>query len=63
VAEPTSTPHRPVIGKSPSESPIADRDIAGAVARLVALTGADELLPLRSSVADGLAALGEREGG
>jgi anti-sigma B factor antagonist len=37
--------------------------VAGAVARLVALTGADELLPLRPSVADGLAALGGREGG
>jgi hypothetical protein len=33
------------------------------VRRLFALTGADELLPLRSSVDDGLAALGAREGG
>jgi anti-sigma B factor antagonist len=33
---------------------------AGAVARLFALAGADELLPLRSSVADGLTALGGR---
>jgi anti-sigma B factor antagonist len=37
--------------------------LAGAAARLFALMGADELLPLRSSVADGLAALGGREGG
>jgi anti-sigma B factor antagonist len=37
--------------------------VAGAVMRLFALTGADELLPLRSSVDDGLAALGGREGG
>jgi anti-sigma B factor antagonist len=36
---------------------------AGAVARLFALTGADELLPLRSSLDDGLAALGARGGG
>ena len=37
--------------------------VAGAVTRLFALTGADELLPLRASVDDGLAALGGREGG
>jgi anti-sigma B factor antagonist len=36
---------------------------AGAVARLFALTGADELLPVRSSLADGLAALGAQGGG
>jgi anti-sigma B factor antagonist len=39
------------------------RPVDGAVRRLFALTGADELLPLRSSVDDGLAALGAREGG
>jgi anti-anti-sigma factor len=37
--------------------------VAGAVARLFALTGADELLPLCSSLSDELAALGAREGG
>jgi anti-sigma B factor antagonist len=37
--------------------------VAGAVVRLFAITGADELLALRSSMEDGLAALGEREGG
>jgi anti-sigma B factor antagonist len=34
--------------------------VAGAVARLFALAGVDEILPLRSNVADGLAALGPR---
>jgi anti-sigma B factor antagonist len=37
--------------------------LARAVARQFALAGADELLPLRVSVADGLDALGAREGG
>ena len=37
--------------------------VAGAVARLFALTGADELLPLCPSLSDGLAALGARGGG
>ena len=37
--------------------------LAGPVVRLFTLTGADEHLPLRPSVTDGLAALGEREGG
>jgi anti-sigma B factor antagonist len=37
--------------------------VAGAVTRLFALTGADELFPLRPSLDDGLAALGAREGG
>jgi len=36
--------------------------VAGAVTHLFALTGADELLPLRSSVDDGLAALDGRKG-
>jgi anti-sigma B factor antagonist len=37
--------------------------VAGAVARLFALAGVEEILPLRSSVSDGLGALGSRGGG
>jgi hypothetical protein len=37
--------------------------VAGAVARLFVLAGVDEVLPLRASVTDGLAALGSRGGG
>ena len=37
--------------------------VAGAVARVFALAGVEEILPLRSSVTDGLGALGSRGGG